>query len=133
MLLRRGRARRAVALGVTLVVARQRHDERRSMTGRALDAHLPMHQPDQLARDPQSEPEAAIIALRRRALELPEDALLLLGRNANPTINDAHLGAATVTADGDVDRLALPVLDGIRHEVRQDLIDTRPIPRPDDR
>src|SRR6185312_17069438 len=116
-----------------LVLERQRHDEGRAVPGRAVHAHAAAHELDELARDPQAEPEAAVVALRRGALELAEDALLLLGRHADAVIDYADLGAPVVAAELDLDRLALPVLDGVGDEVGDDLIDARAIPEPQDR
>src|SRR5262249_55526580 len=94
------------------------------------DVDFAAHELHQLARDPQPEPEAAVVALRRRALELVEDALLLLGSDADAVIDDAHFGALAVAADRDLDRLTLPILDGVGDEVGQDLVEARATPHP---
>ena len=65
----------------------------------------------------------------RRPLERAEDPVLLFGRDGCDAIDDVQLRAVAVAGKADIDGFALTVLDCVRHQVRQDLIDARPFPR----
>src|SRR5205823_5524599 len=57
--------------------ARQVDRERGALPKRALDGDTAAVGLDDLAHDPQAEPEPAVVALRHRALEAAEDAALV--------------------------------------------------------
>ena len=94
----------------------------------ALDPQLPAHQLDQLHRDVESEPGAAIPPRRRcvRLTERFENLLLLFDRNSNPGIRhdkvQVHLRILSLFDGDDNDDFAfLRELQGVPDEVNDDL------------
>ena len=83
---------------------------------------------DDHARDPEPEPEAAVVAGGREACEPLEQPGVVFGLDAWAAIGDHDAGAAVVAVDDDVDRLARAVLDRVRQQVRHDLLDAEAIP-----
>src|SRR5207244_2026438 len=69
---------------------------------RALDPDPAAHHLNELRRDRQPQPSAAILARRGgiRLLEGLEDALLLLGRDADPRVGDGEMEDDPVLRDG---------------------------------
>ena len=96
--------------------------------GLAFDSDRSAERLDDLLDDPETETDAAIVAAGRGALEAPEDAFVVVGGDAQAPIADRDDRAVVLARDADVDRLAVAVLDGIRQEVRDDLIQPAPVP-----
>src|SRR5690606_28194986 len=104
-------------------LARQLHHEPRARAGRALDPHLAAVGLDELAHDPQAEPEPAEAAVRDGALEPLEDPGLVLEGDPDPLIGDGDAGARPALLDAHPDRLARAELERVAQQVRQHLIE----------
>jgi hypothetical protein len=65
---------------------------------------------------------------RRRALETLEDAIVVFGRHPDAVIAHLEPSVDLTTRDADLDRVTGAVLDGVRNEIRHDLLDAQPIP-----
>ena len=72
------------------------------------------------------------MAFRDTALEGLEDAIPLIGFDADALIADDQHRMVVASVDRDLDRFAEPELDRVREQVGDDLIDTRPVPLADD-
>src|SRR5690606_9907662 len=81
-----------------------------------------------LARDPEAEAEAAVVAGGDGALEAPEDSTLILGGDPDAVVANDDARVVVVAGDLHVDRPALPVLDRVGEEVVDDLIDAERVP-----
>src|SRR3954464_9110632 len=115
--------------GITVLgLQRQLDRERRTVAGDALHPDLPSVRLDDVTRDPQSEPEPAVLPRPFGALEPLEDLLLVFGRDADPAVRHAQYRAGTLDAGLDVDRPALAVLEGIRDEVGDHLLQADTVP-----
>src|SRR3954467_9904786 len=91
--------------GIPLLrLQRQLDREGRSLAGDALHPDLPSVRLDDVPRDPQSEPEPAILSRPFGALESLEDLLLVVGRDANPAVRHPQHRAGTLDSRLDVDR-----------------------------
>ena len=104
------------------------------VAGRALDRDRAAERVDDLLDDPETETDAAVVAAGRGPLEAAEDALVIVGRDAEAPIadrDDARVVAAASSAD--VDRLAVAVLDGVRDQVGDHLVEAALVPAADDR
>src|SRR6185295_15833099 len=104
-------------------------DERRPRARLALDADLPLQRADDLLDDPEAEADAAEVARRRRQLEALEDPLLIAGRDADAVVSHAQARRVAVL-DAELDRLAVAVLERVRQQVGDHLLDPALVPAP---
>src|SRR5262249_23958864 len=111
---------------------RKLHDQGAPLAQLAREADRAAERLHELARDPEAEPEAAGAAARDRALEAAEPAGLVAGVDADAVVADDDRGIGAERAHRDVDRVALPVLDGVAELVGHDLVEAQPVPAPDD-
>ena len=104
--------------------------ERAALARLALDPDAPAHQLDELRRDGQAQPGAAVLARRRGAIGLAEgleDRLLLVRRNADAGVADAEMQSHRLRPSAyRVSRRtttspALGELDGVADQVDDDL------------
>ena len=86
---------------------------------------------DDLLDDPEPEADPPEVPAVGGALEPAEDPLLVAGRDAEPLIADDEPRVSPLRPDADVDRLAVPVLDRVRDQVRHDLLEPLAIPAAD--
>src|ERR1700729_2465762 len=92
---------------------------------RAGDRDLPPQRLAQLAGDPEPEPEPRVLPLTAGPLEAPENALLILGRDADSVVAHDELDHVGGAAPFDLDPAAGAVLDGVGDEVGGDLVEAR--------
>lgn len=87
----------------------------------------------QLARDPQPESQARVVAARHRALEAAEDPFAIPGGDADALVLERHrhAGRGIGAAHGDGDRLSGAVLHRVGEKIRDDLLETVRIPAAD--
>src|SRR5581483_6075797 len=112
---------------------RERHGERRALARRARERDRAAHGVDDLLRDPEPEPEAAVVARGDGALEAAEEAGLVLRRDPDAVVPDDEARGPLDAVELDLDRLAAAVLRGVADEVREHLRETDPVPAPDER
>src|SRR5216683_2930388 len=85
---------------------------------------------DDLSDDPQSQSQAAVLPGRHQSLESFEDAVPMFGRDSNSMVADRQAGPAIRNlGHHHLDRRALTVLDGIRNQIGDDLLDPKGIPK----
>src|SRR4051812_791046 len=115
--------------GITVLrLQRQLDRERRTVAGDALHPDLPSVRLDDVSRDPQSEPEPAVLSRPFGALESLEDLLLVLGRDADPAVRHAQHRAGTLDSRLDLDRPPLAVLQRVRDQVGDHLLQADAVP-----
>src|SRR5262249_42267047 len=107
--------------------------ERRALTRRALEPDATPRRVDDLADDPQAEAEAAVVPIGHGALEATEDAAVRVGRDADAVVAQRKPRARVDLAELDVDGLATAVLDGVRKEVQDHLVEAGAVEETDDR
>src|SRR4051794_24989762 len=100
---------RVMPLFCNFGLSRQQDPKSRPGAEGALDRDRPVHGLDDLPRDPEAQPEAAVVLLGDRPLELPEDARLVLCRDTDPLVPHDDEGFAALVADLDLDRLSVAV------------------------
>jgi hypothetical protein len=94
--------------------------------------NLAMQGIHKLADNPEANAEAAVLAPGHRALEGIEDASLVFFRDADAVIPNGQSRLGAVTNQRDLDRLACAILDSIRQEVIDDLLNSQFIEQPGD-
>src|SRR5437879_6431752 len=109
-------------------LARQAHGEGGAEAAVAVDGDGAAVRLYDLTHDPQTEAEAAEMLQRRHPLEALEDAPLRLLGDADAVIGDANQRLLFVAADLDLDGPPVAVLDGVAHQVLDDLLDTQRVP-----
>ena len=87
---------------------------------------------DDLPRDEQPEPDAAVVR-RHRALELAPDPLHILARDPDALITNLEADQRPVLACRNMNAPTAAVLEGVEQEVRHHLVDAQTIPAPTDR
>ena len=91
---------------------------------------LAMHGIHKMADYPEANTEAALFTPGHSAFEGTEDAGLVFFRDADAVIRCGQSRLAAVTNEGDLDRLARAIFDGVRQEVIGDLLDRQFIKQP---
>ena len=112
---------------------RQGDLEARAAVGRVLRGHRPAVCFHDRLDEIEAQAKAAVVADRCGAFEALEDAAQLRLGDAGTVVADLEQDLAAVLADGHPDRLAGAVFDRVCEQVRQRLLETKPVPRADDR
>src|SRR5438552_10896889 len=106
----------------------ERETEGAAVAGGAFDPEAAAVELDELAGEGEAESGAFGSLAVRRLLELLEDHLELLRRDARAGVRDGDLDLAVVEPGGDVDAaLGGSELDRVGHEVKDDLADATPV------
>src|SRR5205085_6973058 len=87
---------------------------------------------DDVTGNRQTKAHTAVLRARDRALEAPEDALDVLGGDADALVRHRQVCARGVRTDRDGDLRPRTVLEGVRQEVRDHLFQPGAIPQPND-
>src|SRR6266545_4583726 len=109
---------------------REPHGKCRALSGRALDSNAASQAFHDLAHDPETEAEAAIMAVGHGPLESLENPSLVLRWNPDAMIPDRKDGRRPVPRDPHLDGPAGTVLGGVGEEIRDDLFETDSVPLP---
>jgi hypothetical protein len=91
---------------------------------------LAMHGIHKMPGNPEANSEAALLTPGHRAFEGIEDAGLVFFRDADAVIPYGQSCLGAVANQGDLDRLARAILDGVREEIVRDLLDGEFIEHP---
>src|SRR5262249_8033167 len=110
----------------------EEHRERRSRAERALARDGAPEPLDDASHDVQTEPEPSVLARRYAALEPLEDVRKPIGVDPHSVIAHREPGVAVAKIETHVDGRAGAELDGVREQIRDDLRETRSVPRSHD-
>src|SRR3954453_12037478 len=114
---------------------RKLDDERRTRPGKTVHADGATQLFDDPSHDEEAQAETVALTDQRPALERFEDALSELRLDSHSLIADGHPGHAALRVDArpDQHRTALAVLDRVRQQVGDDLIESSAVPASNDR
>src|SRR5258708_27646655 len=85
---------------------------------------------DDAAGDVEPDAETAVVPERSGSLEPRENAIDVLGSDADSAIRHREARPRARSLDTNVDRVSVSVLDGVGDQVDDDLFDARLVPRP---
>src|SRR5438309_47242 len=102
---------------------REVHHERRALARNAAHSDGAPERLHDLPDDPEAQPEPAEVLARDGALEALEDPALVLGRDPDSGVAHLVANASVVRRHRESDRLAASELEGVREQVREDLVD----------
>ncbi len=111
----------------------QRHRERRALSHGAFEIDSTAVRANDFARNPQSQPETAIIAGRHRTLEALENALLVGLRDSYSEITHGDDRVRADRAHHDMDGLAGTVLYRVQDQIENHTLEADAVPVSDDR
>src|SRR5262249_21137467 len=112
--------------------ARQVDGEERSFLRLALDLDRAAQRIHDLADNPEPQAAPPVGPVRAGALDPLEDLRRGLGGDADAMVADRQPRPRVIAGDGDFDRPARPVLDGVGEQVRHALLDAHAVPLADE-